>query len=121
MAKRLRNGRRRDALHALALLRASRAFERRHFAACKTIEDQDLLIEIGYHQLAGTPLIQKQLFLIDIGSVATVQRRLRRLCSLGTVQKKACERDGRATEVALSPQTLDLFARYGEMLRANSL
>ena len=35
----------------------------------------------GYHQPKGKPLTLKQLFLLGVGSIATVQRRLRRLSS----------------------------------------
>ena len=56
-------------------LRTARAFLRRHMHFVETLEDVDLLLEIGFHQEQGRPLSMKQVYLLDIASVATVQRR----------------------------------------------
>ena len=77
-------------------LRALRAFEKQHLDFFSTVEDHHLIGEIGYHQAKGKPLTLKQLFLLDVGSVATVQRRLRRLKELGLVQHRRAANDRRA-------------------------
>ena len=99
-------------------LRSLRAFERRHLAYLRTIEDHDLVLEIGFHQSRRKPLTMKQLFLLDIGSVATVQRRVRRLRHLGILRQRRCKHDRRAIEVRLTPKVLKVFAKYDELLGA---
>ena len=90
-------------------LRSLRVFEREQFDFLETIEDFDLVKEIGYHQEAGMPLTLKLLFLQNIGSVATVQRRLRRLKRLGAVQQRRSDGDRRNVELTISP---DIWTRY---------
>ena len=97
-------------------LRAIRAFEKRELPFLETLEDRDLVVEIGYHQAAGVPVTLKQLFLLDIGSVATVQRRLRRLRRLGMVQQRRSAKDARALELSLSPKLAKLCEQYAEAL-----
>ena len=104
------------ALRALELLRAYRTFERRHFDSTKTVEDRDLLVEIGYHAMHGRPLNQKRLLLLGVGSAATVQRRLRRLLELGAIRQQRCRHDRRSVELDLSPKLIAAFAKYGELL-----
>ena len=99
-------------------LRALRIFEKRHLGFLKTIEDHNLVTEIGYHQAEGKPLTLKQLFLLDVGSVATVQRRLRRLKQLGIVHQRRSPLDGRAVELSLTPKCIRLFAKYETLLRS---
>src|SRR4051812_27522791 len=96
-------------------LRALRTFEKQHLGFLRTIEDHNLVREIGYHQAEGTPLTLKQLFLLDIGSVATVQRRLRRLKQLGIVQQKKSMTDGRAVHITLAPRALKLIEKYATL------
>ena len=87
-------------------LRALRAFEKQYLDFFSTVEDHHLIGEIGYHQAKGKPLTLKQLFLLDVGSVATVQRRLRRLKEFGLVQHRRAASDRRAVELMLSPKCL---------------
>lgn len=94
-----------------AALRALRAFEKRELAALPTALDRDLACQIGYSQSLGQPLGVKQILLLDIGSVASVQRRLRRLRDLGLVRFERSARDRRAIEVTLDPRLLNAFAR----------
>jgi hypothetical protein len=68
-------------------LRALGAFEKQHLDFLSTVEDHHLVGEIGYHQAKGKPLILKLLFLLDVGSIATVQRRLRRFKELARPEK----------------------------------
>lgn len=69
-------------------LRALRAFEKQDLDFFGTAEDHHLIGEIGYHQAKGKPITLKQLLLLDAGSIATVQRRLRRLKNLDLVQHR---------------------------------
>lgn len=102
------------------LLRDMRALEKRHLAFLETLEDRDLVCEIGWHQAEGRPLTLKKLFLLDVGSVATVQRRLRRLRRLGLVVQRRCEHDRRSIELTLSPKLLKLYEKYAELLAASA-
>jgi DNA-binding MarR family transcriptional regulator len=108
------------AFAALGTLRACRAFEKRHLHFLRTVEDHDIVREIGCHEGDGQPLTQKRLFLLGVGSVATIQRRLRRLRHLGAIQQRRCDYDRRAIEFTLSPRTLAVFARYGELIGRSS-
>jgi len=97
-------------------LRALRAFEQQHRDSLGTVEDRHLIGEIGYHQGKGKPLTLKQLFLLDVGSVATVQRRLRRLKELGLVQHRRAANDRRTVELTLSPKCVRIFAKYDALM-----
>jgi DNA-binding MarR family transcriptional regulator len=97
-------------------LRALKEFERQHLDVLATVEDHNLVREIGYHQSRGRALTLKQLFLLDIGSVATVQRRLRRLRQLGVVQQRRAQVDRRSVELMLAPKYVKLFERYGSLM-----
>ena len=95
-------------------LRALTAFEKQHLPELRTLEDHHLIHEIGYHQAKGRPLTLKQLFLLDAGSIATVQRRLRRLKQLGVIAQRRSPTDRRAVELTLSPKFQRAFTRYGQ-------
>jgi DNA-binding MarR family transcriptional regulator len=97
-------------------LRALRAFEKQQLDFLSTVEDHRLIGEIGYHQAKGKPLTLKQLSLLDVGSIATVQRRLRRLKQLGLVQHRRAASDRRAVELTLSPKCLRIFAKYDTLM-----
>ena len=99
-------------------LRALRIFEKQHLGFLRTIEDHNLVREIGYHQAEGKSLTLKQLFLLDVGSVATVQRRLRRLKQLGIIHQRRSTLDGRAVEFTLTPRCVKAFEKYDALLRA---
>ena len=97
-------------------LRALRAFEKQHLDFFSTVEDHHLIGEIGYHQAKGKPITLKHLFLLDVGSIATVQRRLRRLKNLGLVQHRRAGNDRRTVELTLSPKFLRIFAKYDALM-----
>lgn len=97
-------------------LRALRAFEAQHLLYVRTGGNHHLIVEIGYHQAKGKPLTLKQLFLLDFGSIATVQRDLRRLKELGLVQHRRAARDRRAVELTLAPKCLRIFANYDSLI-----
>ena len=105
-------------MRLFAKLRAAREFERLHMEALNRLEDFDLVREIGFHQEQGAPLTMKKLYLLDLGSVATIQRRLRRLRKLGLIDQKRSSDDRRTVELALSPKLLKVFAKYAVILAA---
>ncbi len=107
----------RKAFRAIARLRELRTLEREHFAGVETAEDRDLLYEIGWRQAQRQPLTVKQALVMHLGSLATVQRRLRALRRLGFVHQERSARDRRVQELTLSPRTLTAFARCDDVLR----
>ena len=100
-------------------LRALRAFEKQHLHFLSWGGDHRLIGEIGHYQAKGAPLTLKQLFLLDVGSVATVQRHLRRFKELGLVHHRRAASDGRAVELTLSPKCLRIFTTYGNLMSSN--
>lgn len=97
-------------------LRALRTFRKEHADIFSTLEGHHLISEIGFHQAKGEPLTLKQLFLLDIGSVSTVQRRLRELKERGLVKYQPAAADRRAVELTLSPKCLRIFAKYDDLM-----
>ena len=88
-------------------------FERRYLPFIETIEDRDIAALIGYHDVPkNSPLTVKQLFLLNVGSIATVQRRLTRLVTMGIVQKKRDDRDRRMLTLHLTPDAKAMYQRY---------
>lgn len=99
-------------------LKKLRMFERRHLPLLQSLEDLDIICEIGYHQEAGTPVALKHLIRLEIGSVATVNRRVKRLKGLGLVREKSSRDDGRVGLLTLSPGVLRAYARMERLLAA---
>jgi len=99
-----------------AKLHALRLFEKQHLNFLRTIEDFDLIREIGYHQERGAPLTMSALYLLGVASVPTVQRRLRQLRQAGAIQQTRSRRDGRVLEMCVSPKVQRVFAKYAELL-----
>ena len=97
-------------------MRALRAFENQHLLFLKTRGHHHLIVEIGHQQAVGKPLTLKQLFLLNIGSVATIQRHLRKLKELGLVQHQRAADDRRAVELTLTPKCLRIFAKYDTLM-----
>ena len=93
-----------------------RVFEKRHLPFLETVEDLDVVREIGFHQEIGHPLNLKNLFSQDIGSVATIQRRLRRLKALGVVHQRRADHDKRNVELTISPRVRETYRRIGSLL-----
>jgi hypothetical protein len=80
--------------------------EQHHLPFIESIEDRDITVEIGWHELVGgEPLTLKGLFLLDIGSVATIQRRLARLVEMDVVVKRRHDTDRRVYTLHLTPNT----------------
>jgi hypothetical protein len=93
-------------------LKEKRSFERQYLPFLKTVVDFDIACEVGYHQLAGTPLTVKHLLLMNLAPPVTVFRRLARLCKLGVITRVRSQRDLRVQELRLSPGVLSLYANY---------
>ena len=93
------------------------SFRRRHLPFVKSLEDLDILWEVGLHQEAGTPITLKILFLRGIGSVATIQRRLTRLKRLGVVHQSRAPHDKRLVRLTLDPALLLKFNRLFVLFR----
>ncbi len=108
---------RRPAVKIFEKLRSLRAFEREQLEFLETLEDFDLVKEIGYHQEAGLPLTLKLLFLQNIGSVATIQRRLRRLKRLGVVQQRRSDDDKRNIELTVNPEICGIYRKVASILK----
>ena len=98
-------------------LRAIRDFERRELPFIRTIEDLDIVREIGFHQEAGQPLTLKQLYDLQVGAVATIQRRLATLKKLGIVEQSRVDRDRRSFTLHLGPRVMLAYEHYLALLR----
>ena len=95
-------------------------FRRRNMPYIQTLEDLELLREIGLHQQHGRPITLKVLFQQGISSVATIQRRLGRLKRLGVVQQTRAGHDGRILELTLNPKTLAGYRKIEQMMRGHA-
>jgi len=104
-------------LKTFRALKASGDFRRRHLPFLKTLEDQDLIREIGLNQALGRPISVSQLLSHGIASVATVQRRLARLKRLGIVAQTKADHDRRQVKLTLTPYATKLHARWVRQLR----
>jgi hypothetical protein len=87
----------------------------------KTLEDQDLLRVIGFHQETGDPITLKVLFLQGISSVATIQRRLRRLKRLGVVRESRAKHDKRLVKLTLGAAIVRDYGRMFGHMKARML
>jgi hypothetical protein len=99
------------------VLKELHEFRRRHLPFLESLEDAEIVREIGRHQAAGVPLTLKTLFLQGIGSAATVQRRLGRLKRLGVVQQTRADHDRRNMHLTLSARVWALYCRMGKTVR----
>jgi hypothetical protein len=104
-------------LSLFATLRALREFEKRHLPCIETIEDCDLLWEIGYRQAARRPITLKELMLLGVASVPTIQRRLRRLRQFGAIVQQRRADDRRSLELVLAPDMMRTIGLCEPLLR----
>jgi hypothetical protein len=91
-------------------------FRRRNMPFIRTLEDLELVREIGLHQARGEPATLKTLFLKGIGSVATVQRRISRLKRLGVVLQSKVEHDKRLIRLILAPAVWRSYEQLNRMM-----
>ena|SRR6266481_6147017 len=94
-----------------AALRKIREFERLELPFLKSLIDFDIVIEIGYAEEQKQPLTPKQLFLLKLGSLTTVRRRLAKLIAQGIITR-------RSAILTIAPSNLKLLGKYGKVLRA---
>ena len=104
-----------------AELRTLIRLERQYLPFVETIEDRNILTEIGYHETEAAPLSLKLLFLLNISSIATIQRRLARLVSLAMIVKRRSNGDKRVSTLHLSDELRDRFRRYESDLNGNGV
>jgi DNA-binding MarR family transcriptional regulator len=97
-------------------LKKLRQFERVQLPFIRSLIDFDIIIEIGYAQESRASLTPKQLFLLEVGSVSTVRRRLAILTSKGVISRQSNTKDHRSELLTLSPASLKLFERYGLLM-----
>lgn len=91
-------------------------FQRKHLPMFQTLVDYSIAIEVGFHQKNGNPLTLKQLFLLNLAPLSTVQRRLNRLIDLEIIDKDANPIDGRMIELKISPSADRLLAKYAQWI-----
>jgi len=108
---------RRNHLKVFEKLRNLRSIQRARLPFLKTLEDFDIIREIGFYQERETPITLKLLSLQNIGSVATVQRRLRRLKGLGLVLQERSRNDKRNIELKISPEIRNAYRTKELLLR----
>ena len=97
-------------------LKKIRQFERLQLPFIRSLIDYDIIIEIGYAQENKAPFTPKQLFLLKLGSVTTVRRRLALLTAQGIVLRHANTKDHRSEFLTLSPASLKLFEKFGGVI-----
>ncbi len=103
-------------MNIFSCLARIREFERTHLAFLRSRVDFDIVHVVGLYQERGEPLLLKQLYLEVSASFATVSRRLAFLRRCGAVLSDAHGTDARMITLTLSPTTLELYARYAEVL-----
>ena len=103
-------------MNTFGKLHELRTFQRRQLPLLHSIEDFDVVVEIGYHEELGRPLTLKRLFLQNIGSIATVQRRLSRLKRLGVVLQTRSPQERRNLDLSVRPEVRRLYRRLDRLL-----
>lgn len=101
-----------------AALRKMREFERLQLPFIRFLIDLDIIIEIGFAQENKKPLTPKPLFLLSLGSITTVRRRLAMLTAQGVVIRRTNPSDHRSHILSISPSSLKSLTRYGGLLTA---
>ena len=101
-------------------LKKIREFEKLQLPFIKSVIDFDIIIEIGYAQEQKKVLTPKQLFLLKVGSVTTVRRRLAKLTAQGIVMRRTNTKDHRSDFLTISASSLKLLDKYGGVLASIS-
>jgi hypothetical protein len=77
--------------------------ERKYLPFIESLEDRDIATSIGHHEFnEGEPLTLKHLSQLEIGSIATIHRRITRMIELGIIVKRRDKTDGRVFTLHLS-------------------
>jgi DNA-binding MarR family transcriptional regulator len=98
-------------------LRKIREYQRGQIPFLRSLAEFDIVVEIGYAEERGEPITFKQLLLLNICSRTTMRRKLAQLIEQQVVQRNKSSHDRRASMLVVSPGSLRLLTRYGEMLR----
>ncbi|MDB6084908.1 MAG: hypothetical protein JWN43_2789 [Gammaproteobacteria bacterium] len=104
-----------------ALLKQLREFERLQLPFIRSFIDFDIIVEIGYAQEQKATFTPKQLFLLNVGSVTTVRRRLAKLTEQGIVKRRTNRKDHRSDFLTVSSSTLKLLHQYGGVISSFSM
>lgn len=99
-----------------AALKKIRQFEKLRLPFVKSLLDFDIIIEIGYAEEQEQPLTPKQLFLMELGSLTTVRRRLSKLVEEGVITRRTNLKDRRSASLAISAPSLKLLSKYCKVL-----
>lgn len=97
-------------------LRQLRTYAREQLQFLRTIEDYELVYEIAYRQARGSAITMNEALRLDLGSVATLQRQLRRLRHAGVIALDRHDADRRVTVISCTPRTMKALAGYAELL-----
>jgi len=101
-------------------LHQAKSFEHKHLTCVETREDSDMLILIGLYQTRGEPITMKQIVASEIGSAATLERRLARFKRLGIVNAAKSKIDRRNIHLKLNAKFMRVFQRYGSTMSQSS-
>jgi hypothetical protein len=104
-------------LRTFQALKATSDFRRTQLSFVRTLEDLELVREIGFHQAAGRPTTLQLLFLKNYGTLATIQRRLNRLKRLGVIDYTKSIHDKRVVHLTLSQDVWERHVRLGKLMR----
>lgn len=104
-------------LRTFEALKATSDFRRTQLPFVRTLEDLELVREIGYHQAGGRPTTLQLLYLKNYGTLATIQRRLNRLKRLGVVDYTKSVSDKRVVHLTLSSDVWERHVRLGKLMR----
>lgn len=107
-------------MKVFASLRKIREFEKLQLPFITSLIDFDLIIEIGFAQEEEKPLTPKQLFLLNVSSVATVRRRLAKLAEKGIVRRRINVKDRRSEILTIAPSSLKVLGKYFGVLTSFS-
>lgn len=101
-----------------AALRKIRELEKLQLPFLKSLLDFDIVIEIGYAEEQKQPLTPKQLFLLNLGSITTVRRRLTKLTEQEVVKRRPSVKDQRSAFLTISSPSVKLLTKYSGALAA---
>jgi DNA-binding MarR family transcriptional regulator len=108
------------AFKLFAALKQRRDFEKLSLPFIRSLIDFDIIIEIGYAQEQNLKFTPKQLFLLKVGSITTVRRRLATLTEQGIVRRRINRNDRRSDFLTISTSSLKLLNKYGSLLSSFS-
>ena len=97
-------------------LNSIRAFQRTNMPYLESLEDYDIVCEIGAAQEGGMVFIPKRLIEDNLGAPATIRRRLDRLVKLGIVTKGQGKDDHRTAPLQLTRDAIKAYAKLEKLI-----